>query len=126
MKKKIDHQLLRFLAGGAVFLLTLAFLTPAPAIAHPPQKLLLAYDAGNQTLTVTVTHNRFSAGHYIDKIEISKNGAVIAGQDYKSQPAETFTYTYKVNASQGDTLAVKASCNKFGSVTEKFTVGKGK
>jgi len=126
MKRDPQHRLYNLLAGGAVFLLALTLLFPAPVVAHPPQKLLLAYDGATQTLSVTVTHNRFSAGHYIEKIEIRKNGAVVAVQDYKSQPAETFTSTYKVSAAKGDVLEVKATCNKFGSDTEKLVVGKGR
>lgn len=125
MKRKKFQQLFHLLAGGVVFLLALTFLVSPPAAAHAPQKVVLAYDAAAQTLSVTVTHTRFSAGHYIDKIEIRKNGAVVAVQDYKSQPGETFTYAYKVSAVKGDQLEVKATCNKFGSDTEKIIVGKG-
>ncbi len=125
MKRKIDHRLFCCLAGGAALLCALIFVAPTPAVAHPPQKVLLSYDAATQTLTVTVTHTRFSTGHYIEKLELRKNGAIVAVQNYKSQPAETFTQTFKVKAVKGDRLEVKATCNKFGSVTGKLTVGKG-
>lgn len=126
MKKRDHYRLFSFLAGSAVLFVALAIMAPMPAVAHPPQKVLLAYDAATQTLTVTVTHTRFSAGHYIEKIEIRKNGAVVAVQDYKNQSAETFTQSYKVNAAKGDSLEVKATCNKFGSGKEKMMVGQGK
>lgn len=125
MKRKSYLPLFFCLAGGVALLCALIFLAPVPAVAHPPQKVLLTYDGTTQTLTVTVTHTRFSAGHYIEKIELRKNGAVVTVQDYKSQPAETFTQTFKVNAVKGDRLEAKATCNKFGSDTGKLTVGQG-
>jgi len=100
-------------------------LCPTTVNAHAPQKVLLAYDGATKTLSVTVTHTRFSEGHYIEKVVIKKNGTVVATQDYKSQPSETFTYTYKVDAASGDILEVKVSCSRFGSTSEKITVGMG-
>jgi desulfoferrodoxin (superoxide reductase-like protein) len=106
-------------------ILALVSLSPAVVSAHAPKKVLLAYNEATKTLSVTITHTNFSDGHYISKVEIKKNGKAVALQEYKGQPAETFTYTYKVDAVKGDTLEVKATCNKFGSTSETITVGKG-
>ncbi|MCX5830179.1 MAG: hypothetical protein NTV58_19600 [Deltaproteobacteria bacterium] len=124
MAKKVKRAGFLSLVGiFAVF--ALASLCPTAVNAHAPQKVLLAYDGATKTLSVTVTHTRFSEGHYINKVEIKKDGKVIAVQEYKSQPSETFTYTYKIDAVSGDTLEVKASCSRFGSTSETITVGKG-
>lgn len=110
---------------GIFVIFAMASLFPTAVNAHAPKKVLLAYDGATKTLSVTITHTRFSEGHYIDKVEIKKNGKVIATQEYKGQPSETFTYTYKIDAVSGDTFEVKATCNKFGSESETITVGKG-
>ncbi|MBA4395966.1 MAG: hypothetical protein C0394_01040 [Syntrophus sp. (in: bacteria)] len=101
------------------------FLTVFPGVvgAHSPGEVKLGYDLQTQTLQATITHTRFSEGHYINKVEIRKNGNLVSLQEYKNQPAETFTYSYKVTAGAGDILEVKAFCNKFGSKEEKLTVG---
>lgn len=124
MSEKLKRAVILSLAGiFTIFALTSLY--PNAVDAHAPQKVLLAYDGATKTLSVTVTHTYFSEGHYINKIVIMKNGKVIAGQEYKGQPSETFTYTYKVDAVSGDTFEVKASCNKFGSESEKITVAMG-
>jgi len=97
-------------------------LIPAGVGAHSPKKVVLSYDLEANVLDVTVTHTRFSAGHYIKKIEIMKNGTSVASHSYTNQPSETFTYTYKLDAVQGDVIKVKATCNKFGSASGKLTV----
>ena len=109
---------------GLFTIFAMTSLCPTALYAHAPKKVLLAYDGATKTLSVTITHTYFSASHYIDKIEIKKNGKAVAVQEYKSQPSETFTYTYKIDAVSGDTFEVKASCNKFGSATEAIIVGK--
>jgi len=110
---------------GVLAIFTLTFLSPTAVNAHAPQKVLPAYDGATKTLSVTITHTRFSEGHYINKVEIKKNGKIVAAQEYKGQPSETFTYTYKVDAVNGDIFEVKTSCNKFGSTSATITVGKG-
>jgi len=67
-----------------------------------------------QTLQVTITHTRFSDNHYVGKLEIKKNGNLVSLKEYKSQPAETFTYAFQVTAVVGDVLEVTAYCSKFG------------
>ncbi len=110
---------------GIFTIFAMTYLCPTAVNAHAPKTVLLAYDGATKTLSVAITHTRFSEGHYIEKVVIKKNGTVVATQEYKSQPSETFTYTYKVDAVDGDTLEVKASCSRFGSTSETITVGKG-
>ncbi|MCX5858112.1 MAG: hypothetical protein NTZ57_09475 [Deltaproteobacteria bacterium] len=115
----------RVILIGLFMIAAVVFLTLHPGVAgaHSPSKVMLTYDPPTQTLQATITHTRFSDSHYIDKLEIKKNGNLVSLQEYKSQPAETFTYTFKVTAAAGDILEVKAYCNKFGSKSEKLTVG---
>jgi hypothetical protein len=114
----------RFLLIGLIFW-AIVFLTllPGMAGAHAPSEVKLDYDLPEQTLKATITHTRFSDSHYIEKVEIRKNGNLVNLQEYKNQPSETFAYSYKVTAVAGDVLEVKAFCSRFGSRTEKLTVG---
>ena len=115
----------RIFSGTCIVLAALALIAfyPATAVAHGPKEVKPAYDAAAKTLQATITHTNFSTGHYVNKVEVKKNGKALIAQDYTNQPAETFSYSYKVDAAAGDVLEVKASCNKFGSKTEKLTVG---
>ena len=123
MQEKVKRTIILSLVGiFTIFAMT--SLCPTTVNANAPQKVLPAYDGATKTLSVTVTHKPFSEGHFIDKVVIKKNGTVVATQEYKNQPSETFTYTYKIDAANGDTFEVKASCNKFGSTSETITVGK--
>ncbi len=101
-----------------------ATIVPGAAVAHGPKEVKLSYDASTRTLRADITHSPFSGGHYIEQLEIKKNGKPAAVQKYNAQPAETFTYTVKVDATTGDVLEVKAACSRFGSKTEKLIVGK--
>jgi hypothetical protein len=115
----------RVILIGSFIIAAVVFLTLQPGVAgaHTPSSVMLTYDLPSQTLQVTITHTRFSDSHYINKLEIKKNGNLVSLKEYKSQPAETFTYPFKVTAVAGDILEVKTSCSKFGSKSEKLTVG---
>jgi hypothetical protein len=115
----------RIISIGILIFAAAVFLTLYPGVvgAHSPGEVKLDYDLPAQTLQSTITHTRFSEGHYINKVEIRKNGNLVSLLEYRSQPSETFTYSYKVTAVAGDVLEVKAYCNKFGSKEEKLTVG---
>lgn len=102
---------------------TLFLLNPGTASANSPREIKLSYDSSTQTLQAVITHSPVSSGHYVEKVEVKKNGKPVAVQEFKSQPAETFTFTGKVDAAPGDVLEVKASCSRFGSKTEKLKVG---
>lgn len=108
-----------------LFLIVMLFcLCPQLTYAHPPQDVKLSYDAGSQTLTVTITHKTpFPGSHYINNVEIKKNDAVIGTYTYEKQPdPETFTYAYTVPAVSGDTIEVTAGCNIYGSKKTTITV----
>jgi hypothetical protein len=108
-----------------LFLVAMFFcLYPQLASAHPPKDVKLSYAASSQALTVTITHKSpFPGSHYINKVEIKKNGAVISTNTYDKQPdQETFDYTYTIAAASGDTIEVTAECNLYGSKTVTLVI----
>jgi desulfoferrodoxin (superoxide reductase-like protein) len=115
----------RMMSGICLILAVLAFFAfcPVTASANAPKEVKLNYDVSSRTLQATITHTPHSDSHYIQKVEIKKNGEVVTLQEYTSQTGDTFTYSYKVEAVAGDILEVKASCSRFGSKTAKLTVG---
>ncbi|HOO90759.1 MAG TPA: hypothetical protein PLA74_08035 [Syntrophales bacterium] len=100
-------------------------LLPAAAQAHGPKEVVLNYDSGSQTLSVTISHSVSNPqSHYIKEVAITKNGNTLGTYAYKGQPdPSSFTYTYIVEAKKGDTLIVTATCNYIGSKTKELTVG---
>jgi hypothetical protein len=102
----------------------LLLLFPFPARASAPDEVVLSYDAGKRELEVKITHpSKSPQRHYIEKVEISKNGSFVTQGDYKEQPAQaTYSYTYTIDAAPGDVLAAKAICSILGSKTGKLTV----
>jgi hypothetical protein len=110
---------------GALFVALVLFcMHPGITYAHPPQNIHLEYDMFFQNLTVKITHKSAAPDqHYIKSVIIKKNGKVFSTTPYESQPdKETFTYTYKVSAKDGDVLEVTAACSVFGSKTEKISI----
>jgi hypothetical protein len=104
----------------------LCCLYPQMSFATSPQDVKLEYDAGTQMLTVTITHpSSFPNYHYIKYVEIKKNGADAMKNTYENQPGmDTFAYTYKISAAEGETLEVTATCSMYGHKTVNLTVGK--
>lgn len=99
-------------------------ISPAPAAAHPPESVALAYDPAARQLSVTITHKTSLPNwHYIKKVRITKNGQGFSLDKYPSQPTkDTFTYTYPVDAAAGDLLEAKATCSIMGSRSAGLTV----
>jgi hypothetical protein len=111
----------------ALILLSLILtVLPAPISAHPPSKMVLEYDTDTQTISASITHSVSDpANHYVERIEIEKNGDPYLTEDYTSQPTtSSVTYTYTVTADDGDLLEVTAYCSLFGDITEQITVSK--
>jgi hypothetical protein len=124
MKRRARHSILVWKA--ALILSILCCLYPQMSFATSPQDVKLAYDAGTQMLTVTITHpSSFPNYHYIKYVAITKNGADVMKNTYESQPdMDTFAYTYKVPAADGETLEVTATCSMYGYKTVNMTIGK--
>lgn len=100
---------------------------PSFAGADPPQDITLTYDIKAQRLTVTIKHPvTFTSFHYVKQILIKRNNEPVENWDYTSQPGKTsFTYTYKIRASENDLLEVTATCNIQGRKSAILTVGSG-
>lgn len=118
---------LRHSAAASAFILSLiatVLLFPASASAHAPKDVQLAYDTGTHILSVTITHSSpFPSLHYIKLVEMKKNGVSANSETYKDQPGNSpFTYTYTIQAAEGDTLQVTAFCSMFGSKTVEMKV----
>lgn len=102
----------------AVFI---AAFMPVAAQAHPPEELLLSYDAAKRQLAVRITHSsREPARHYVRKVEVVKNKALIVSASYSDQAGAAFSYTYPLEAGPGDLVEVTAACSVFGSKTERL------
>ena len=113
----------KFIFSVLLLSLTIFCFSPQFSYANAPQDVKLEYNASTQNLAVTIIHNSSSSGfHYIKYVEIKKNSVVLNTEKYGSQPAGTFTYNYKVPATEGDKLEVTATCNFFGSKTATLTI----
>jgi hypothetical protein len=97
---------------------------PSTVHAHPPSTMTVAYNLETQDLYVNLTHQVSDpATHYISLVEIKKNGAIYNTSFYTDQPTpNSFSYTYKVNATAGDVIEVYADCNLGGSRTVQYTI----
>jgi len=106
-----------------MLLLSTIFLA-LPAIAHPPQDMVLDYDLETSELSVTITHETPAPTiHYIYKVDIDLNDELIISEEYDSQPTnDIFTYVYVVEAEIGDEITVTSYCNIQGSITRSITV----
>ncbi|MHB8773222.1 MAG: hypothetical protein ACYC7J_19680 [Syntrophales bacterium] len=126
-KVRVAHRCrsrrVRIAAATLALFLPLAFF-PAPAAASAPDEVVLSYDAAKRTLEVKITHpSKSPQRHYIEKVEVAKNGSFVTQGEYKEQPAQaTYSYTYTVAAAPGDVLEAKAICSILGSKTGKLTV----
>ena len=111
---------------GILTVFAVCFMYPQTSLANGPNDVKLSYDSQSQMLAVTITHKSpFPSIHYIKSVEIMKNGSVVSTNKYKNQPDQaTYTYSYNVPATAGETLEVKVSCNLYGSKTTNLTVEK--
>ena len=94
----------------------------ASLFADPPKKVLL--NLSNDTLTVTAIHKVSNIKkHFINKITITADDSVIISKDYseqtdKKQMVQKFILPKEFLTSEK--IFVKATCNKYGSKTEKL------
>ena len=109
-------------AKTAVFFGVLALLAAVQIGAvrsHSPSSMNLSYDRDTNELTVRITHTVENPNdHYVERVEVRKNGSVV-DNSYTSQPsANTFTYTYNVSATTEDSITATAYCNRFGDISD--------
>jgi len=91
---------------------------------HPASNVDLEYDFDNQKLNVTISHNTDNTDtHYIERVEVYKNGVTIIEEDYTSQPSSnTFTLSFDISADDGDVLKVETECSISGKTEDSITV----
>jgi len=126
-------QVLFWRCGITILLFFVTLISmPYTVYANAPSSMTVSYNLETQDLLVTITHpvNDLTT-HYIKEVKIEKNGVLYNTSLYESQPdLNSFTYTYTVNATIGDTIDATASCIQGGSKTIQHTVainnGEGK
>jgi hypothetical protein len=124
MKKVIFRS--KYLHVAFFVFLTFFFLCFSPQLSYStaPKSVELTYDMNTQTLSVKIDHYSASAKmHYIESVEIKKNGTTFSKKEYDTQPADSvFTYTYKIPAVKGDVIEVTATCTMWGKKTSTLTI----
>lgn len=106
-------------------LLAVMFLWNAPAQAHPPKDITVAYDGETATLTVTIEHSvKDEEKHYIEEIRVLRGSTELA-QARPGKQTDKEQEVLKVNLpglKSGDVLTVEAKCNIFGTLRKDVTV----
>jgi len=87
--------------------------------AHPPDDMILEYNSGTNTLSVTIIHGvADNTTHWVDSVEVKVNGSVDQTHTYFSQPdLNVFIYEYTVVTNNGSVIQVTATCIVGGSIT---------
>jgi len=90
--------------------------------AHSPRYMKLTYEPGE--IKVVILHFTFAPkSHYVYKVDIEKNGALVTSELYQSQPRFFFViYKYNLTATTGDLITVTAYCSLFGKITRDITI----
>jgi hypothetical protein len=108
-------------ASKAVLIVaTIAFVIgfASSAVASPPSKVALEYNATSKTLTVVAIHpTKNVETHFIYIVEVRKNKEVLEKRELKKQVDKGFQIAvFEIkDLAPGDVLWAKASCNRFGS-----------
>ena len=98
----------------ALLVLALIVILCGHAEADSPDSIQVSYNYEEEILSVTIDH-KGGDGHYINKVEITKNSESPIVFTYTSQPGNNpFTYEYSITAEDGDTLKAHAYCNEGG------------
>lgn len=110
---------LQWFALLSVLVMAFAAATLFASTAHAvsPSDIKLKYDLNKRLLLVTITHDTTQdRSNYVKFVEIKKNGSVVSIHTYSTQPdGKAFTYQYKINAIEEDTLQAVVTFNKSGS-----------
>ena len=108
-----------FLAAAAVLFLV------RPALAHPPTKIDISYNAADKVVKAVITHPvQDPTNHYIGKVDVFLNGKEIISQEITRQDnQETQTVEYRLpDAKSGDIVGVEGHCNRYGERKEEITL----
>ena len=78
----------------AIFFITFLTIASVNVKAHAPIDMVMDYNSGTNTLTVSITHSvTDNTTHYVDSVVISVNGSVDQDHVYTSQP-DTVNFVY--------------------------------
>ncbi len=113
-----------FVAMAIVLMAVPAFALTASA--HAPEEMTLYFNDGLDLLTVKIRHDvKDRQTHYVESIQIQRNGIPIAEETYDEQPRSTFIVRFSVDAGEGDVIKVIATCNLMGEIERELEVGPG-
>lgn len=92
------------------------------AFATPPKSIAVSYKEG--TLNIRINHEtENSENHFINKIIIYLNGALILNNEFKDQSSgKTQEFFFQAGLRKGDIVEIRAFCNKKGGRAVKYTV----
>lgn len=109
-----------------LFCLLVIFIFVPKVMAHSPNSMTLEYDENTNQLDVTITHPvSDNLTHYIEEVRIKVNSTLNQPNEYNSQPGNTFTYSYTIEAAPGTRFEVKATCSISGDITRSIVVPGG-
>jgi len=99
------------------------FLATCPkALAHSPPRIETEFSPINRVLTVTVIHSvRNPEKHYVDRIELKKDGRRVAIKEFESQDnAKTQTAEFALfGIETDDPITIEANCSITGWLEEQ-------
>ena len=119
-------KIAKFVVIGFLVSFMLGFGFVSYVQGHSPSGMSLVYHTSTEILDVTITHSVSNLQtHFVESVDIFINDVLNHSEDYTSQPSNTFTYNYNINATIGDTIKATAICNLGGSITSSITVSDG-
>ncbi len=93
--------------------------------AHPPGEIEMSFNTENNMLEVTIPHNSDdNTSHFVNDVKVHLNGEQHIDQIFIMQTDEENQYLHYMipGAKSGDTISLRAECNKFGSRESEITV----
>jgi predicted methyltransferase len=93
--------------------------------AHPASEINITVDVNTKMVVALITHNVSDPErHYIDKVDITLNGAEVTTQLISKQDnnvSQTISYLIP-DLKPGDVVAVDTHCNKGGTLKKEIKV----
>ncbi|RCW58710.1 MULTISPECIES: hypothetical protein [Halanaerobium] len=93
--------------------------------AHPPGNIEMSFNNENNMLEVTIPHNsNDNSKHFVKNVKVYLNDSLHIEQDFIMQTNNEVQYLHYMipGAKSGDTIRLKAECNKFGSRENEINV----
>lgn len=93
--------------------------------AHPPGDIEMSFNNENNMVEVTIPHSSGdNSAHFINNVKVYLNDNLHIEQNFIMQTDNKIQYLHYMipGAKSGDSILLKAECNKFGSKEIKITV----